>query len=512
MLGDASGIRDFFASGGPLYYISNNVDDPVVQAWRDLGFNEITFETLHLESSVDRWIRVEVDKEGVVQIDFSDYDRYLRTYLSNLGAKPFVYLGNIPRALSLRPEDPAYQTFQPKDWGQWQEFVKKIVMHNVRKFGLKGLDYGVLGEPDHPESWQGSGSGDPEKTLREHIELYAMTYRAVKAVDPAARVGGPATLSWKKTEWTEEASFFLEDWIHALGEFNKKESPGRRAGLDYVSWQDYGWAGENIREGADAVKAWLEKNGFDPETPKMLGGSGWGSWSANYMEESQTAYQRSSHVISNLISEFRDPNDRKISRALYYSFYFNEYWINPENRREMKMQQSVALVNIPVKGRYQLTAMYAAFQMAKELSSGQVLETKAEKPLEAMAVWDAARERLTVTVNNPSPEKAVAEIRVDDIPGQDPERVWTMKSIDEFHSIDGYGLEEGFELHPLVEGNMASVAILMRPYGVLQMSFAKPPPPPPPDEPEVADSEYLKPRSQGNASVQAPVIERKLPE
>lgn len=484
VLGEAAPIRNFFGSGGALYYITGNFDDPVVQAWRKLEFNQVTFESLHVEDPMDRWINVSIDEKNEVKIDFLDYDRYLRSYTENLNARPFVYLGNIPRALSSKPDSPDYAVSMPKSLKLWESFVKKIVQHNVQKFGLKGLNYGSLGEPDHSDSWKGSGSGDPKKTLREHIELYAATYRAVKAADPTAKVGGPAAMSWKKTKVTPAAAFYLEDWIKALAEFNQKAPAGKKAGLDFISWQDYGWAGGSISEGADAVSGYLKENGFDPATPKMLAGSGWGSWASDYLDKEQKPFQRASYVLKNLIGEFRDPVNRKFHQALYYSFYFNDYWMTPETESDLQAQRSVSLVIIPKDRPFQLTPIYAAFQIAHEISGGLVTQVTAEKPLEAMSVWDKEKGKYHLLFTNQTGKTVIADVLVENLPVPEPFET-RMRSIDEFHSSDGYGLEEGFTIDLFKPAPRPEVSVLVKPYAAVLLTFGKPEPKP---EPEVSET------------------------
>lgn len=478
ILRPAAEMKDFFGSGGALYYITGNFDDPVVQAWRNLGFNQVTFETLHVEEPMDRWLQVSVDGENEVQIDFLDYDRHIRSYLENLNARPFVYLGNVPRALSSKPDAPDYAVYMPKNLKLWESFIKKIVQHNVRKFRMKGLNYGVLGEPDHPDSWKGSGSVDPAKTLAEHIELYAATYRAVKAADPSAKVGGPAAMSWKKTEFTPAAAFYLKDWIQALADYNKKAKS--KAGLDFISWQDYGWAGGNIGEGADAVSGYLKENGFDPATPKMLAGSGWGSWASNYLDKKQTPVERAAHVARNFIDEFGGSAARKFHQALYYSFYFNDYWMTPETEADLKMQRSVSLVIIPKERQFQLTPVYAAFQMMHEMMGGQVTLASAEKPLSAMSVWDQEKGKFYLLFASSSEKTVIADVAIENFPVAQPVET-RMRSIDEFHSVDGYGLEEGFVLDLLKSGPRSEVSILVKPYATILLSFGKPEPKPGPE-------------------------------
>lgn len=478
-LGSSNSIRDFFGSGGALYYITGNFDDPVVQAWRNLDFKQITFEAMHVEEPMDRWIQVTVDEKGEVQIDFSEYDRYIRSYIENLNARPFVYLGNIPRALSSKPNDPDYAVYMPKTLKLWQSFVKKIVQHNIQKFKLKGLNYGVLGEPDHPDSWKGSGSSDPKIVLNEHIELYAATYRAVKAADPSAKFGGPATMSWKATEFTPAARFVLKDWIQALAQYNQKAGPGKAIKPDFISWQDYGWAGPDISDGAEAVSGYLKEYGFDPAIPKMLAGSGWGSWASNYLDKDQPSYERASHVVHSLIGEFGNPQTRKFFQAIYYSFYFNDYWMTPETEADLQAQRSVSLVIIPKDRPFQLTPIYAAFQMAHEILGGEVAEASAEKPLEAMSVWNDVTKKFYLLFTNLSAKTVIADVAVDHFPIAEPVQT-KMKSIDEFHSVDGYGLEGGFDIDLVKTGVHSEVSVLVKPHGTILLTFGKPEPKPEP--------------------------------
>lgn len=114
-LGDAAQIGDFLGAGGALHYVSRDAAHPVVQAWQRVRCRQITFETLHAEDPVDRWITVSRTPNGIVT-NFSEYDGYLGSFRTNLGATPYVYLGNMPRALSLRPDDNNhYQAYSPRD-------------------------------------------------------------------------------------------------------------------------------------------------------------------------------------------------------------------------------------------------------------------------------------------------------------------------------------------------------------------------------------------------------------
>ncbi len=130
------------------------------------------------------------------------------------------------------------------------------------------------------------------------------------------------------------------------------------------------------------------------------------------------------------------------------------------------------------------------------MSTGQAVETGGQKPLESMAVVDEAGERVVVTVTNPTSELSVADFSVKNIPLDLSVVKARLQSIDEFHSVDGYGLEEGFEIEPKITGKDAEISIFIKPYGTLQMTWRKPDPPKEEDKPkeEEAADDDINPR------------------
>jgi xylan 1,4-beta-xylosidase len=115
----------------------------------------------------------------------------------NAGATPFVEIGFMPEALSMKPEPYRHNwpktaiaagwAYPPKDYEKWAELVRQWVAHEVERYGLaevKTWSWEVWNEPDI-EYWQG--------TPEEYDKLYDVSARAVKSVSPQLRVGGPAT-------------------------------------------------------------------------------------------------------------------------------------------------------------------------------------------------------------------------------------------------------------------------------------------------------------------------------
>jgi len=466
-LGDAAQIGDFLGAGGGMEYLSTNPDDPVVQAWRSAGFRHASFETLHVEGD-GRWYEVTRDDSGALRVGFDRYDRYLASYLDNLQAEPFVYLGNMPRALSSQPDInndlgySDYSTYMPRDLQEWEQLCAAIVRHNVETFGLRGLAYGAPGEPDYPGNWLYAPGEDPATQLPNSIALYAATWRGVKSADPTARLGGPATMNWQITPNTGTAVFTLADWIRELAAYNA--SAGSEAvGLDFIAWQDYAWSSERIHDGAEAVSRFLAESGFDPNIPKMLAGSGWGSWCSDYLDESLTPHRRASHALHNIIREFKDPRRRQFALALYY-FFYELPWFGGDGNR-------IALVIVREDGTLNLTPLYAAFQMASAMAAGnEIVECFAPEPLEAMAVRNDSAASVIITLNNHTPDPVTAPVAVWGLPFNS-ENVWRgAQVIDEFNSRDGSGLQEA-AWDELPIANPLNFPVTLGPYASLMLSL-----------------------------------------
>ena len=141
-----------------------------------------------------------VDPSGNAVYDWTITDRILSTYL-DAGAKPFVEIGFMPKALSTNPEPyrPDWSpgsnfnqyylgwAYPPKDYSKWAELVYQWVRHAVEKYGKSEVEswyWEVWNEPDIAY-WHG--------TPEEYDKLYDYTAEAVKRALPDAKIGGPAS-------------------------------------------------------------------------------------------------------------------------------------------------------------------------------------------------------------------------------------------------------------------------------------------------------------------------------
>ncbi|NJP96135.1 beta-xylosidase [Nonomuraea sp. FMUSA5-5] len=113
-------------------------------------------------------------------------------FLLDHGVRPFVELGFMPRDLATQTETVFWwgaHCSPPNDMERWVELVTRSVEHWIGRYGLDEVRqwrFEVWNEPNLvPHFWTG--------TKTEYFELYERTVRAIKAIDPELKVGGPAT-------------------------------------------------------------------------------------------------------------------------------------------------------------------------------------------------------------------------------------------------------------------------------------------------------------------------------
>jgi xylan 1,4-beta-xylosidase len=167
----------------------------------------------------------EMDGEPVH--DFTGIDRIYDRVLE-LGLRPIVELSFMPHDLASDPSKTVFDygaiVSPPKDWDRWGQLVEELARHLVDRYGLDEVrrwGFEVWNEANLEVFWSGSRA--------EYLQLYDVSVRAVKAVDPGLVVGGPATAAGK---WVDEM----------LAHCAATGSP-----IDFVSTHTYGNAPLDLR-------------------------------------------------------------------------------------------------------------------------------------------------------------------------------------------------------------------------------------------------------------------------
>jgi xylan 1,4-beta-xylosidase len=166
-------------------------------------------------------------------------------FLEGIGMKPFVELGFMPSPLASGTHTIFWyrgNVTPPRDYARWRDFIQAFVQHVTERYGadeIRTWYFEVWNEPNLIGFWLGSSDGKSYEefapTLRaKYYELYENTARAIKAVDPRYRVGGPATAG---SGWIDETLAYCQE----------KHLP-----LDFVSTHCYATSAGYLDEHGDA--------------------------------------------------------------------------------------------------------------------------------------------------------------------------------------------------------------------------------------------------------------------
>ena len=209
--------------------------------------NSVYFRTHNLLTTGDgtpglKWGSTNVyteDDNGNAIYDWSIVDRIFDTYLRR-GVKPYVQLGFMPKALSIKPEPYQHKwtptakyseiftgwAYPPKDYSNWAELIFQWTKHCVEKYGRQEVEtwYWEVWNEANIDYWQG--------TPEEFRKLHDYAIDAVRRALPTARVGGADTAG-SGGQFTRD---FLEHCLrgqnHATG---KTGTP-----LDFISFHAKG--------------------------------------------------------------------------------------------------------------------------------------------------------------------------------------------------------------------------------------------------------------------------------
>jgi len=159
------------------------------------------------------------DKNGYPEYNYQYID-VLFDYLHSIGIKPFVELGFMPSALASGSKTIFWwkgNVTPPKDYKKWEGLIRNLTAHFTERYGaeeVKTWYFEVWNEPNLDGFWAGS--------QEEYFKLYQYSVKAIKSVNNAYRVGGPATAG--------------AAWVPEMIQFCSKNT----LPLDFISTHTYG--------------------------------------------------------------------------------------------------------------------------------------------------------------------------------------------------------------------------------------------------------------------------------
>ncbi len=206
-IGGWRAIWPFFGADEPNYVYMPNGKRLLIELGK-LSPGNVYFRTHNLLCSGDgtpglKWGSTDVyseDAQGKPVYNWTILDRIFDTLLS-AGVKPFVEIGFMPKALSIKPEPYQHSwlpgkryeeiytgwAYPPKDYSKWEELVYQWVKHCITRYGKAEV------EQWYWEVWNEPNIGYWQGTKEEFFKLHDHAVAAVRRALPTAKVGGPHT-------------------------------------------------------------------------------------------------------------------------------------------------------------------------------------------------------------------------------------------------------------------------------------------------------------------------------
>lgn len=183
----------------------------------ELGFRYIRFHAIFHDA-----LGTVQERNGKIVYDWTKIDQLCDNLLAR-HIKPFVELSFTPEALATSKSSIFYyhaNTSHPNP-AEWRNLIAAFARHLEQRYGkaeVRRWYFEVWNEPNLSGFWEGADQ-------KAYFQLYDITARTLKSVDPALRVGGPATAG--------------AAWIPEFLEYVKKTG----APIDFVSTHTYGVSG-----------------------------------------------------------------------------------------------------------------------------------------------------------------------------------------------------------------------------------------------------------------------------
>ncbi len=237
----------FFGADEPNYSTMPHGRKLLAELGR-LSPNQVFFRTHNLLTTGDgtpalKWGSTNAyteDEQGQPVYDWTIVDKIFEAGLQH-GVKPYVQIGFMPEALSIKPEPYRHHwtpharyeeiytgwAYPPKDYVKWGELAYQWTKHCVEKYGHSEV------ESWYWEVWNEPNIGYWQGTPEEYFKLYDFAVEGVRRALPQARVGGPEVAGGAGGDFLRK---FLEHCAHGTNHATGKTgSP-----LDFIAFHAKG--------------------------------------------------------------------------------------------------------------------------------------------------------------------------------------------------------------------------------------------------------------------------------
>ncbi len=180
--------EQMFGSGRAILTLRDSYRRDLRTVKQATGFEYVRFHAIfHDEAGV-----YDEDSSGKPVYNFSYVDQIYDGLLDN-GVRPFVELSFMPNKLAARESIFPFwykpNVAPPRDYDRWGDLIEAFTRHLVARYGADEVAqwyFEVWNEPNI-----GFWAGEPQEST--YYQLYDVSARAIKRVNPRFRVGGPST-------------------------------------------------------------------------------------------------------------------------------------------------------------------------------------------------------------------------------------------------------------------------------------------------------------------------------
>lgn len=176
---------------------------------RDLRFLKQTcgFDYMRFHGLLNEEMQiVRTSASGEISYDWTNIDHVYDFLVRDLKIRPIVELGFMPEPLASGKQTIFWwkgNVTPPRSYEQWEAMIEQLTRHLTQRYGsdeVRKWYFEVWNEPNLDGFWPAGEA--------EYFKLYASSVRAIKRVDPAYRVGGPATAGFG---WIKETLDFCAE-------------------------------------------------------------------------------------------------------------------------------------------------------------------------------------------------------------------------------------------------------------------------------------------------------------
>ena len=258
-------------NGGPIPNLTGFIyfDERLTEPLRQLQDPIVSIDQIF-----DLIIPVEYLSDGRVQADFTGLGAVL-TSIARSGDRLAIWTDFTPQALSPVPylDNSLRRNQPPISYKAWEDLVYQTARYVLVEKKMQVAYWPVWNEPDlgmfwdvdhrrythgamtarNPELWNPSrirqaASGQLNEVARliEYMKLYEVTARAIKRVDPDARVGGPNPSSFNKR------------WLTTFLNHSKEQN----LPVDFITWH-YPAYPEEHKKNVQWLRTWAVQRGIE---------------------------------------------------------------------------------------------------------------------------------------------------------------------------------------------------------------------------------------------------------